>query len=558
MEMIAFFLPISYLCLDKQNKQFKIFYRMKLRNLLWGGLVCCALAIFSSCEPEQKDLGNPALTVSVSELAFEEVGGDKAITLNATRDWRVTSNVDWVVVAPASGEASAEDQTVVVSALANTGGNRTATLTFTIGMVTKTVSVTQTGSGASAPEIGITPIADVLKATSALVEGTVIKGIVISNMGLNNLTSKKGMYVQDGTAGLQFYLAANHSFEVGTEVKIDLSGVTLGAYNGAVQISNLALDKITQVSTGNALEVKTVTMADYLANKYEGQYIAIEGVQVVSADLNKTWVVGEAHTSINMEDANGNKFVVFSSKYATYGASTVAQGSGTIKGISSINNGNMQIIFAQESDYAGLTGARFEGAVVTPPAGDDDNTGDDNTGGAPTPPTGDVTGTTLSITKETINNPSWTTNNYGSQATATLDTYLNWTINGCNFIGCKMCIPNNTFADVAMQCQGNASDAAKQFRLGNTTSLGKIKQITIVSYNESYTPNFNLAIGTTQQVGTTVPNNMIAASAMTTTQDGQKYTTVYTPTTDAGFFAIYKNTTGALYLNEIVVVYELN
>ena len=51
---------------------------------------------------------------------------------------------------------------------------------------------------------------------------------------------------------------------------------------------------------------------------------------------------------------------------------------------------------------------------------------------------------------------------------------------------------------------------------------------------------------------------MIAASAMTTTQDGQKYTTVYTPTTDAGFFAIYKNTTGALYLNEIVVVYELN
>jgi hypothetical protein len=69
--------------------------------------------------------------------------------------------------------------------------------------------------------------------------------------------------------------------------------------------------------------------------------------------------MGGAHTSINMEDANGNKFVVFSSKYATYGTSTVAQGSGTIKGISSINNGNLQIIFAQSSDYAGLTGERF-------------------------------------------------------------------------------------------------------------------------------------------------------------------------------------------------------
>jgi hypothetical protein len=85
----------------------------------------------------------------------------------------------------------------------------------------------------------------------------------------------------------------------------------------------------------------------------------LEGVQVADADLSKTWVMGGAHTSINIEDANGNKFVVFSSKYATYGSSTVAQGSGTIKGISSINNGNMQIIFAQNSDYAGLTGERF-------------------------------------------------------------------------------------------------------------------------------------------------------------------------------------------------------
>ena len=67
-----------------------------------------------------------------------------------------------------------------------------------------------------------------------------------------------------------------------------------------------------------------------------------------------------------MVDAAGNKFVVFSSKYATYGAETVAQGSGTIKGISSINNGNMQIIFAQASDFAGLTGARFDGTTPEP------------------------------------------------------------------------------------------------------------------------------------------------------------------------------------------------
>ena len=223
--------------------------------------------------------------------------------------------------------------------------------------------------------------------------GSAIEGVVISNMDLNNLTSKKGMYIQDETAGLQFYLAANHTFAFGDKVRVDVSGVTVGQYNGAVQVSGLALDKITKISSGNTVTPKTVTMADFLANKYEGQYIAIEGVQVADADLSKTFVMGGAHTSISMGDANGNSFVIFSSKYATYGTQTVPQGSGTIKGISSINNGNMQIIFAQNSDFAGLTGTRFDGTEVTPPAGGDDNQGGDDNGGEEdpvTPPSGET------------------------------------------------------------------------------------------------------------------------------------------------------------------------
>ena len=211
----------------------------------------------------------------------------------------------------------------------------------------------------------------------AALSGT-IEGIVISNMTLNNLTSKKGLYVQDNTGALQFYLAANHEFAFGTKVRIDLTGSSLGEYNGAVQISGLALDKITTVSTGNTIEPKTVAIADFLANKYEGQYIAIEGVQVAASDLANTWVMGDAHTSINIEDAAGNKFVVFSSKYASYGAETVAQGSGTIKGIASVSKGAIQIIFAQESDFAGLTGARFDSTTPEPTPTPDPTPSDPN------------------------------------------------------------------------------------------------------------------------------------------------------------------------------------
>lgn len=211
-------------------------------------------------------------------------------------------------------------------------------------------------------------IAEILALGSgATISNATIEGVVISNMELNNLTSKKGLYVQDATGGLQFYLTANHELAFGTKVKIDLSDAKLAEYNGAIQISGLALDKITTVSTGNTVEPKTVSIEDFLANKYEAQYVAIEGVQVADADLSKSWVMDGAHTSINMEDAKGNKFVVFSSKYATYGAETVAQGSGAIKGIASISKGAIQLIFAQASDFAGLTGNRFGGGTTPDP-----------------------------------------------------------------------------------------------------------------------------------------------------------------------------------------------
>jgi len=211
------------------------------------------------------------------------------------------------------------------------------------------------GEGGEEPEPPVVEeslmtISEVLASESALPEGSYIEAVVISNMALSNLTSKKGLYVQDATGALQFYLSANHDLSFGDKVKIDLSGVEVGEYNGAVQVSGVALEKITTISTDNAVEPKTVTVADFLANKYEGQYIAIEGVQVAESDLAKTFVEGTGdnakHTSINVETADGKTFVIFSSKYASYGAETVPQGSGTIKGISSISKGTMQLIFA--------------------------------------------------------------------------------------------------------------------------------------------------------------------------------------------------------------------
>ena len=120
---------------------------MKLRNIILG--VLSAAAVFTACQIEDVNLGTPDLSISTNELKFEVAGGEQTLTLNATRDWKVETDADWVVVDPARGEASADDQTVTVTVLENTGMDRSADLKFTIGMKSKYLTVSQAGPGGS-------------------------------------------------------------------------------------------------------------------------------------------------------------------------------------------------------------------------------------------------------------------------------------------------------------------------------------------------------------------------------------------------------------------------
>ena len=203
-------------------------------------------------------------------------------------------------------------------------------------------------------------------------QGTHIMGYVISNRELGNLTSLKNMYIQDETAGVMIRFAEDHTYNYGDLLKIDVSGLSLEYYNNATQLNNVPQSNVEVVSTKKSIPYKTISMSDFLANKYESRYVALKNVQVCESDMNKTWVSSGAHTSINFEDGNGNKFVVFSSKFATYGNETVPSGSGTLKGIASINNGNIQLIFSTSDDWADMTGNR-----LGEESGDDSGSGSD-------------------------------------------------------------------------------------------------------------------------------------------------------------------------------------
>lgn len=125
---------------------------MKLRNLFLG--VCSAVAMFAACE-QTENLGAPSISLSAEELTFEAEVSEQAITIDATRDWRVECDQDWVVVSPEEGEASSQPQSVTVTVLKNDSYSRSAELRFTIGVKSKYLTVNQAGPLGSADALVI-------------------------------------------------------------------------------------------------------------------------------------------------------------------------------------------------------------------------------------------------------------------------------------------------------------------------------------------------------------------------------------------------------------------
>ncbi|MDR1680192.1 MAG: hypothetical protein LBS12_00185 [Prevotellaceae bacterium] len=87
------------------------------------------------------------LSISPSSLSFAAAGETKTFTVTSAKAWTVTSSdPSWCTVSPASGSG---DATINVTATANTGAQRPATITVktTDNSTTKTLSVTQAGAG---------------------------------------------------------------------------------------------------------------------------------------------------------------------------------------------------------------------------------------------------------------------------------------------------------------------------------------------------------------------------------------------------------------------------
>lgn len=337
------------------------------------------LAAIASCKEEKEDFGVPNIGVNTSSVNFSEAEGQQTVKILSSRDWTaeidyaVEVEDDWLVVTPASGSASHDSVEVVLSVLANSAEDRSASVTFNAGALSATVSVFQKGEVAKEYD-AIEDVRALYQGENVTIsEDWTICGTVISNYrhsesgGLNNATSQKSVVIQDETAGIVLFLAENNKeLALGDRIEVKVNGLVLQRFdNGSLQINAVPMDRITKITTGSQVEPKTISASELVTGEYESQYVAVTDVQVVDSDLGKTFVTqdGEGkdrHTSINFISRTGVRFLLFSSAYSTFGDQPVPEGSGTLKGIAAVHGGDYQISITSTDDYAELTGERFD------------------------------------------------------------------------------------------------------------------------------------------------------------------------------------------------------
>ncbi len=99
---------------------------MKLRHLFMA--VIASVFAFTACE-EDIDLGFAKLSLDPLELNFGPEENSASISIIATRDWKVTTELpDWISLSATSGQADIKPQTITVTVLENKGNDRETTI----------------------------------------------------------------------------------------------------------------------------------------------------------------------------------------------------------------------------------------------------------------------------------------------------------------------------------------------------------------------------------------------------------------------------------------------
>ncbi len=268
-----------------------------------------------------------------------------------------------ITATPATAETTISAKGLPSWATLTDNHNGTATVSGTPDAVgTSNVEITATNNGlsvtkilplvVSGPEISIASLRAMYTGTPQIISITNrIVGVVISDKEGGNSTSLKNFTIAavDNSTGIAIRIVeSQHPFKMNDKIEILLTGATLTAYAGALQLENVPLAAIQKTGTAT-ITPRVTTIADIKANfaskNYESTVVTIQGT--VSSP-NGNW--GGAANQNNTIAKDGSDLIGFVAQYATFKNTPVPTSEATLTGIASKFNSSYQLIIRNLND----------------------------------------------------------------------------------------------------------------------------------------------------------------------------------------------------------------
>lgn len=180
---------------------------------------------------------------------------------------------------------------------------------------------------------------------NTLISDGAIEGIVISDFETGNVTGRN-LYIQDETGGIVVRFGSNHSYDLGTQLRVIVGGLQLSEFNGLLQIEAPDENGIS-LGSGTLPDPRTTTVSDLLSN--------LEAWESTLIKIEKATLSGNSifDGSIIIDDGTG-QILMFTRNQASFSGSPVPEGEVTVTGILSQFN-DPQIIIRRTSDVQGGT-----------------------------------------------------------------------------------------------------------------------------------------------------------------------------------------------------------
>ena len=121
---------------------------MKLNNFFLAAFA--TIGLFASCTEDDPISQEASLKIEgESTFDLDSKAQTVSVSIETNRDWTAQASDNWIGVSPESGAAASSAQEIEITVLENTSYDRSGTVTFSIGVLSKTVTIKQKGNSAA-------------------------------------------------------------------------------------------------------------------------------------------------------------------------------------------------------------------------------------------------------------------------------------------------------------------------------------------------------------------------------------------------------------------------